>query len=49
LQRADTLGGLGGIEDQPAQRQQFCFHRLRIGAENRIDRGIWNSGAGHHT
>jgi hypothetical protein len=40
FQRADALGGLRGVEDQPAQRQQFCLHRFWIGAENRIDRGI---------
>ena len=40
FQRADTAGGLGRVEDQPAQRQQFCLHGLWIGAEDGVQRGI---------
>ena len=40
LQRADALGGLRRVEDQPAQRQQFCLHRIGIGAEDGVHRGI---------
>ena len=39
FQRADALGGVSRVEDQPAQRQQSGFHRLRIGLEDGFDRG----------
>jgi hypothetical protein len=41
LECSDALGGVSRVEDQPAQRQQFCLHRLRIGAEDGIYRRIW--------
>jgi hypothetical protein len=40
LKRADAVRRPCGVEDQPPQRQQLCPDRLRIGAENRINRGI---------
>src|ERR1700733_7617272 len=40
LQYADARRGLGGVENQPTQRQQLCLQRFRIGAEHRLNRGI---------
>ena len=37
LEPADAFCHLCGVEYQPAQRQQFCVDRLRIGAENRAN------------
>ena len=34
LQRADTLGGLRGVEDQTPQCQQFGFQLLALGYAN---------------
>jgi hypothetical protein len=45
FQRADTAGCLRGIEHQPAQRQQFCLHRLWIGVEDAVQRGICGTSA----
>src|SRR3954469_5961051 len=40
FQRADAFGGVSGIKDQPAQRQQSRLDRSGIGTEGRIHRGL---------
>ena len=45
FQRADALGGVSDIEDQPAQRQQSGFDRSGVGAEDGFHCGIPGSGA----